>query len=140
VDLLRERQKLTISLVAEIDDQVCGHIAFSEVSLLPGLPIYGLGLGLGPVAVRPENQRQGIGSALIIQGIKDAEKKGYEFIVVLGDPAYYHRFGFQTAIKFGLENEYGVEHEFMVLEIPPGALTGVSGLVRYAEEFAEVGC
>jgi putative acetyltransferase len=92
----------------------------------------GTGLGLAPVAVKPAHRRKGIAAALIREGL--GQCSGY--VVVLGDPAYYRRFGFRLARDFGLENEYGADEEFMVLEAGPGALRGLTGLVKYREEFS----
>jgi putative acetyltransferase len=122
---LRKGGQGTLSLVATIDDEVVGHVLFSPVT--PGN-----GLGLAPVAVMPAHQRRGIAAVLIGEGLKRCS--GY--VVVLGDPAYYQRFGFRRARDFGLENEYGADEEFMVLEVQAGALRGIRGLVRYRKEFS----
>lgn len=136
VDALRENGALTLSLVAEVDEKVVGHIAFSPVT------VYGraqpAGYGLGPVAVDPDYQGQGIGTALIKAGIEKIGEKGAAFIVLLGHTSYYPRFGFTPASGFGLDNEYGVDDAFMALELVPGALDDVSGLIQYRPEFAEV--
>lgn len=139
VDLLRQAGKATISFVAYEHRTVVGHILFSPVSLEPEIPRM-RGLGLGPVAVLPEYQRRGIGSNLICLGLAASKKYGFDFVVVLGNPGYYHRFGFQTASRYGLCNEYGVQEEFMTIELHPGALNGVRSLVRYAPEFRETEC
>jgi putative acetyltransferase len=97
-------------------------------------------VGLAPVAVLPEFQRQGIGSQLIRDGLERCKQAGYDAVVVLGDPAYYFRFGFTRAADSGLHNEYGVHDEFMVVALHEGALRGASGMVKYLPEFAEVGC
>jgi putative acetyltransferase len=93
-----------------------------------------------PVAVLPERQRQGIGSKLIREGLKQCKQAGYDAVVLLGYPAYYSRFGFSRAADAGLQNEYGVHDEFMVLALRDGALNGVSGLVKYLPEFGEAEC
>jgi len=90
--------------------------------------------------VPPEFQRQGIGSKLIREGLERCRQAGYDAVVVLGDPAYYSRFGFVRAADFGLQNEYGVHDEFMVLPLRRGALDGVSGMVKYLPEFSEAKC
>jgi putative acetyltransferase len=136
VDLLRARNKSLVSLVAVIRAEVVGHILFSAVTIggaTPGVR----SIGLAPVAVLPGSQRKGIGSILIRDGLARCKNAGYGLVVVLGDPAYYGRFGFRAADTFGLENEYGVRDEFMVLELTKGAIEEVSGLVRYAPEFKE---
>ena len=90
--------------------------------------------------VPPEFQRQGIGSKLIRDGLERCRQAGYDAVVVLGDPAYYSRFGFVRAADFGLQNEYGVADEFMVLPLHETALEGVSGMVKYLPEFREAEC
>ena len=139
VQLITVRQKALISLVALNEDRVAGHILFSRVTIADS-PVTFVGVGLGPVAVLPECQRRGIGSKLILEGLEKCRHAGYDAVVVLGDPAYYSRFGFSRAADIGLENEYGVHDEFMVLPLHDGALEGVGGLVKYLSEFRETGC
>jgi putative acetyltransferase len=135
VDALRKNGNASVSLVAILDGGIVGHVLFSPVSVEPNTTS-ARGAGLAPVAVRPEHQRKGIGGALIEKGIDDCRHAAFDFIVVLGAPEYYHRFGFQRALSAGLANEYGVDEEFMVLELQPGSLSGLRGLVRYGPEFA----
>lgn len=90
---LRSAGVLSISLVAEREGIVIGHIAFSPVSISNSAPHW---YGLGPLAVRPENQRQGVGCALVRAGIDKLLHLRASGCVVLGDPAYYGRFGFQA--------------------------------------------
>ncbi|MBU1276193.1 MAG: N-acetyltransferase [Proteobacteria bacterium] len=90
---LRAADALTISLVAEIGGRVVGHVAFSPVSISDGSPDW---YGLGPVSVLPELHRQGIGSALIREGLARLEKTGAQGCALVGDPAYYPRFGFKN--------------------------------------------
>ena len=137
VDRLRERGHLLVSLVAECEGSIIGHVAFSPVTLEPPRP-GAAGVGLAPVAVVPSRQRQGIGSELINAGIAACREAGYAFVVVLGDPPYYPRFGFQKASSLGLGNEYGVDDPFMAMELKPGCLSGSTGLVRYGPEFADL--
>jgi putative acetyltransferase len=139
VDLLRDRNKHLISLVAVNGDDISGHILFSAVTIADA-PSNPRAIGLAPVAVLPQSQRRGIGSALIREGLDRCRHSHYGLAFVLGDPAYYGRFGFRAASLFGLENEYGVNEEFMVLELERGTLTSAKGMVRYAPEFNEVGC
>jgi putative acetyltransferase len=135
VDELRKGGNLWISLVAEFDGQVVGHIAFSPVTV-GGMPTDKKGLGLAPVAVLPSHQRRGIGSALIVEGLNFCREQGYGFVVLLGHPEYYPRFGFRRASDFGLANEYGADEAFMVLEILLHSLP-TGGLVRYGPEFGQ---
>lgn len=91
VDELREQGTLTLSLVAEFEGSVIGHIAFSPI-LVSNKDVQWH--GVGPVAVLPEFQNKGIGSSLIREGLSRMKSLGSHGIVVLGDPAYYTRFGF----------------------------------------------
>ena len=135
VELLRKRGKAVTSLVALEGATVVGHVLFSPVSIEGSDGRRGL--GLAPVGVLPQFQRGGTGSALIREGLRRCRGGDYDIVVLVGAPAYYARFGFQAAKKFGLDNEYGVDDEFMVLELRAGSLQGIRGLVRYAPEFAE---
>jgi putative acetyltransferase len=137
VDALRDAGRLTVSLVAEHEGTIVGHIAFSPVTV-GDVPLGGSALGLAPMTVSPEWQRHGVGSALVREGLAECRRHGVDFVVVLGEPAYYKRFGFVRARDHGLDNEYGVVEEFMVLELRPGTLPSTGGRVRYAAEFALV--
>ena len=96
-------------------------------------------LGLGPVAVIPAWQRQGIGKALAINSQPTGGPTPAYKIKLLGDSAYYTQFGFSRAADFGLGNEYQVSDEFMVIELSPGTLENFTGMVTYAPEFKEIG-
>ena len=137
VDALRAQADPFFSLVAELDGEPVGHIAFSPVELdaVRSLKL----VGLGPMAVLPERQRQGIGSALVHAGCAQCREAGAVAVVVLGHPQFYPRFGFVPARRFGIDCEYEVPDEaFMLLELVPGALSGRSGRVRYHPAFASV--
>ena len=131
VDALRGAGKAVISLVAADGEVVLGHILFSPVTTNP--PSDAKGIGLAPVAVRPDAQAQGIGSSLIRKGLSICKELGYHFCVVLGSPDYYRRFGFERASLSGIRNQYGVDHEFMLIRFSE---RGGIGLVQYAPEFA----
>ena len=139
VDLCRARGKVSLSLVAVQDGSIAGHILFTNVVLEPANASL-RGLGLGPIAVLPEYQRTGIGSHLMHAGVELCRERGYDFIVLLGDPRYYSHFGFTPARGFGLSSDYGDGDEFQVLELRPGALAGASGKVKYIPEFKEMDC
>lgn len=142
VELLHAAGAASISLVATIppDGRVVGHVLFSPVELLDGR---GGGppamAGLAPVAVLPEHQGQGLGSRLIRDGLEACREAGYAAAVVLGEPGYYSRFGFERASAAALGNEYGVDDYFMVAELADGALGRAGGTVRYRSEFDELG-
>ncbi len=140
VDLLRKAHKTPVSWVALFDRRIVGHILFSEVMILPAPTAMIRALGLGPIGVLPAYQNQSIGSQLINHGLHDCQQKGYDFVVVLGDPHFYTQFGFSGAKAYQLENEYGADEAFMVLELREGALDGIQGLVKYQPEFNSVGC
>ena len=132
VDGLRRSGALTLSAVAVVDSRVVGHVAFSPVTI--GGPH--LALALAPVAVAPDCQRQGIGSALIRWGLEECRRLEHGVVIVVGEPAYYPRFGFTPASQFGMQCPFQVAPEaFMVLELSPGAASVCRGMVRYRPEF-----
>ena len=135
IDALRRRHASVISLVADDGGLVVGHILFSPVTL-DGTDARML--GLAPMAVWPERQRHGIGSELVRAGLAASRERGAAAVVVVGHPAFYPRFGFVPASRFGLRCEYDVPDDvFMVLELIPGALR-TGGLVRYHPAFADL--
>jgi putative acetyltransferase len=136
VELLRAGDHLVISLVAEVGGEIVGHIAFSPIEM-DELDLAGIGIGLAPLAIHPDSQRQGIGGRLIREGLAACERAEYGFVVLLGHPAYYQRFGFTRAGARGLGNEYGADEAFMVRELRPGSIPAKGGVVRYGPEFAE---
>ncbi len=137
VDRLRDGEKAIVSLVAEMDTQLVGHIMFSPVSVV-GHSTNQRGLGLAPVAVLPDNQGRGLGAALVQTGLISSRDEGYGFVAVLGEPAYYGRFGFRRASKLGISNEYEADEAFMVIEFEANALPPSGTLIKYAPEFAEL--
>jgi putative acetyltransferase len=133
VDALRAAGKATISLVAEHEGRVVGHVLFSPVTLARAPSAS----GLAPLAVVPPLQRRGIGDALVRAGLDRCRSAHRAFVVVLGDPDYYRRFGFVSAERYGLTCEYETPPgAFQAIELVPRVLTGHAGLVRYAAEFA----
>ncbi len=100
VDVLRSQVRPVVSLVAEDGGEIVGHIMFSPVSLSghPKLKI----MGLAPMAVTPEHQRKGIGSALVRAGLEQCQQLGFGAVVVLGHPEYYPRFGFVLSAPLGM--------------------------------------
>jgi putative acetyltransferase len=134
VDALRGTPD-SISLVATLDDRVIGHILFTPVTIEP--PAAARIAGLAPMSVRQKYQRMGVGGQLVRAGLDECLRRGYRAVVLVGHPEYYPRFGFVPAQTKGLTCEFPVPPEvFMVLELDPGALAGVRGLVRYRPEFA----
>lgn len=134
VDALREQAQPVISLLAEDGGEIVGHILFSPV-MLAGHPELDI-MGLAPMAVSPERQRQGIGSALVRAGLDECRNLGSGAVVVLGHSEYYPRFGFKPASTFGIACEYDVPAEvFMAMELRPGYLEGASGTIEYHAAF-----
>jgi putative acetyltransferase len=146
VDVLRVEASPLVSLVAEIDGSICGHILFSPITLQQEVAgsqgashSRSQPLGLAPMAVSPSHQRKGIGSALVRAGLAACRQLECEAVVVLGHPQFYPRFGFRPASHFGLRSEYDVPDEvFMAMELTPGSLAGKHGIVRYHPAFARV--
>ena len=138
VEKLRSVADPQISLVAELDGQVVGHIFFSPVTIEDENLSF-VAFGLAPMAVLPELQNRGIGSQLVRVGLDTARKSGHTIVVVLGHPDYYPRFGFEVASRKGLCCEFPAPDEaFMVIELEPGALRGRSGIVKYLPAFSAV--
>jgi putative acetyltransferase len=136
VDALRRQATPIVSLVAEDDANVIGHILFSPVTLAnePELTL----MGLAPMAVVPSRQRQGVGLSLVREGLERCRQLNAAAVVVLGHPEYYPRFGFLPAARLSLRSEYDVPEEvFMVRELRDGALRGISGTIRYHPVFGD---
>jgi len=133
VDRLRSDGLVLASLVACDGGEVVGHILFSELPIgTAGRRLRGA--ALAPMAVRPDLQRQGIGSALVRQGLEACRARTVEAVVVLGHPAYYPRFGFSAETARHLDAPFSGP-AFMALELKPGVLDGVSGAVTYPPAF-----
>ena len=139
VELLRDRNKAPVALIAVSDNKIVGHVMFSPVTITLAPKAF-RAVGLAPLSVLPEFQRQGIGSTLAREGLKKCATAGFEMAVVLGSSYYYPRFGFSRASLHGLGNEYDADEHFMAMELKSGALDKVSGTVRYSPEFKECGC
>ena len=132
VDRLRVDGDIVLALVAEQMGNVTGYVAFPRLSLDLGsrtVPV----IGLAPVGVMPDRQRQGIGSALTRQGIARLKDRGERLLFVLGDPAYYGRFGFKVMDRF--VSRYAGPY-FQTLMLAPDAPT--AGKVSYPQAFADL--
>ena len=138
VEAIRRSGASVISMVATMGARVVGHVLFSPVTIdAPGVPI--AAMGLAPLAVLPDVQRGGIGTMLVTLGLDEARRRRVKVIIVLGEPAYYQRFGFRPAREFGMRLEYPEAGDaFMVRELANGVLAGRAGLARYLPEFADV--
>jgi putative acetyltransferase len=138
VEALRQAHAITMSLVAEVDGRIVGHILFSPVDIDRDNG-QDIAVGLGPMAVLPDVQRRGIGKALLGTGLEKIRDAGHGAIVVVGHPSYYPRFGFKSASEFGLRWEVaGHENAFFAIELRPGFLGVRPGVVRYRPEFMQV--
>ena len=134
VDALRSNGAALLSLVAVVDDAVVGHILYSP-AFIGGVE----GAGLAPMAVLPGHQRRGIGSRLVEAGNARLKERGCPFIIVLGHPSFYPRFGFRPARAIGVTCEWDVPDDvFMIAVLDEHRMRGVSGLARYREEFSTI--
>lgn len=129
---LRRRGELTVSVVAVADAAIVGHVAFSPLDVDGGI-------GLARVAVLETHRRHGVAAQLITAGLDRCRQLGFRFCVVLGEPAYYARFGFVAAPRHGLRDQYGGGDAFQVLALVPGGIPDGRGLVRYASAFESLG-
>ena len=133
VDALRDGGYARVSVVAEKDTQVAGHVLFSNLPILTHSgPIPAL--SLAPIAVLPELQNQGIGSALLRRGLEICRDEGHRIVVVVGHPRFYQRAGFSPELARRIESPYAGD-AFMALELIAGALDGLRGKVQYPPPF-----
>ena len=122
-------------MVAVAGSKVVGHILFSPAELVTEKAIV-VGMGLAPMAVHPDHQNQGIGSQLVRSGILRLNPGHWPYVIVLGHPGYYPRFGFEPASRHGLRCQWEVPDEaFMVRVLDADKLKGLEGLVCYRPEF-----
>ena len=136
---LRQEARPSVSLVAEAAGQVIGHVFFSPVTIEHARVDLPAG-ALAPVGVLPDAQGRGAGAALIRAGIEASRRLGWRLLFVLGNPAYYGRFGFTLAAPHGLHYEsHAFDAAFQVEELVPDASAGARGWVRYHPAFAELG-
>jgi len=133
VDALRANGGTQLSLVAVDDGRVVGHIVYSPLRIS-----HVEGSALGPMAVDPEVQRQGIGTKLVEAGNDRLRRDGGAFVVVVGHPGFYPRFGFRPARPLGITCEWeGPEDVFMILVLNETKMSGATGRAAYRPEFSE---
>jgi len=126
-----------LSLVAEHDGVIVGHILLTKITIQNEDESFD-SLALAPVSVLPLYQRKGVGGKLIREAHQRAKSLGFRSIVLLGHQDYYPRFGYEPASKYGIKLPFDVpEENCMVVELTPGGLNGVKGVVKYANEFFE---
>lgn len=136
VDKLREACPDALSLVAEDKGHVVGHILFTPTVIDNNRqPIRGM--GLAPMAVLPESQKQGIGSQMVRKGLEILRERVCPFVIVLGHPEYYPRFGFDVASKHNIRSQWdGIPDEaFMIIICDHNAMKTARGVARYRDEF-----
>jgi putative acetyltransferase len=139
VEKVRDSGAVKLSMVALHEGAIVGHVMFSPVQVGEG-PAAVDGLGLAPVGVLPHRQKQGIGSQLITDALRTLEAARWPFVVVLGDPAFYRRFGFRPAREFGVHCKWNVPPDtFMLLSFDQDRIAKISGLARYRGEFDSFG-
>jgi putative acetyltransferase len=137
VDALRTGGHVRVSLVAEENGRVVGHILFSELPIATQVGTVEA-LALAPLAVAPSRQRRGIGSVLTREGLRASRSAGHRIVVVLGHPEFYPRFGFSARLAERLKSPFSGP-AFMAAELVPGALEGVEGAVIYPPPFGAFG-
>ena len=126
-----------VSWVAEVDGRVVGHALLTPVTIdSPGGVVLATGWGLAPVAVVTSHQRRGVGTALLRGVLEHARSLEPRFVIVLGHPEYYRRFGFQSAGLLGLTCDFGEGDPFMILRFDGATLP--AGHARYAEAFYDL--
>jgi putative acetyltransferase len=139
IQALRAAKALTLSLVAEADGRVIGHIAFSPMTISDGTPDW---FGLGPVSVLPEYQRQGIGKALIREGLSRLKDMNAQGCCLVGHPQYYRKFGFENVA--GLVHEGVPQEVFFALSFdgytPQGAVSFHEGFKTDGQQVAAADC
>lgn len=125
-----------LDLVAEVDGQILGHIVYTRSWVIdPQGRRHDL-LSFGPLCVLPAYQRQGIGSALVRESIRRSRPLGYPGIAIYGHPAYYPRFGFENAARYGITTPKGENYDaFMVLPLGMGSLSGIRGKLYETDAF-----
>jgi putative acetyltransferase len=134
VDALREGGYVRASLLAEQVGKVVGHVLFSDLPIITETGTVP-SLALAPMAVMPDYQRQGIGSALVRRGLEVCKEQGHRIVVVLGHAQFYPRFGFSSKLASALSSPFGGGDSWMALELVPEALAGVTGQVQYPPPF-----
>jgi putative acetyltransferase len=130
VTALRSGGYVRLELVAEQAGEVVGHILFSDLTIRTDQGIVPA-LALAPMAVRPAWQNQGIGSALVRQGLELCRQQGHRIVIVLGHPQFYPRFGFSAPLAQPLTSPFSGKEAWMAVALVPGALDGVAGWVQY---------
>ena len=133
---LSDRYISELSIVAELDNRIVAHIMFSYINLV-ALETTQV-LALAPVAVLPEYQNQGIGSLLVKTGLKIAEEIQIPMVIVLGEPKFYHRFGFKPAVNYGIQSPFDVPDKYFMVKFLSKNCLGKTGKIIYPDTFKDV--
>lgn len=133
IDELRTAGKVLLSLVAEEEGDIIGHILFSRIQVQRPEGFLAV-VALSPMCVSSVHQRKGVGGALIQQGLRILRQKGENAVFVVGHKSYYPKFGFSADLATQFQCEYSGDH-FFALELQPGWIAGKSGTVVYPEAF-----
>lgn len=138
VDALGDGGRVTVSLLSVSQEVVIGHTLFSPVTVAMtdgGIEV----LSLAPMAVLPEYQGTGVGTALVEAGIRACRETAYKTVVVLGHPWFYRRFGFSSLLAKSLKSPFGEGEAWMALELVPGSLQAIAGAAVYPPPFGSFG-
>ncbi|MEL7564240.1 MAG: N-acetyltransferase [Dehalobacterium sp.] len=126
-----------LALVAEKNGELIGHIMLTKTYIANDDSKF-VTLLLAPISVALEFRNQGVGSSLIKESFKLAKEMGYTSVVLVGDPAYYHRFGLKASVSFGIRNKNDIPDEYvMACELVSDALSGISGTIDFYEKSTE---
>ncbi len=127
-----------LSLIAEKDNRIIGHILFYPIKINEDNLKHD-SLALAPMSVHPDYQNKGVGSKLVQEGLKRAQKLGYKSVIVLGHPDYYPRFGFKPASNWNIRAPFEVPNKaFLALELKKDGLKDITGTVEYPKEYIDV--
>lgn len=127
-----------LSLVATAEDEIVGHIMMTEGNIKDGFFEYKT-LTLAPLSVDPRFQERGVGTTLVKEALDKGKSMGYNSVIVLGEPEFYNRFGFDYAAHFGIYSPFDVPQEYyLVKELVENGLTGKTGIVQYADPFYNI--
>ena len=138
VDTLRAECPESLSLVAVKDDEVVGHILFTTATLTSPSGTPETGMGLAPMSVSPGLQKQGVGSRLIRDGLDRLRAQGTPFVIVLGHPDYYPKFGFERAVDHGVQSDFpDLAPEHFMIQWLDGRTSSPGGVARYHSAFYE---
>src|SRR5688572_186783 len=133
VDRLRAGGKAPVSLVAEDGGEFVGHVVFSPVTFDPPVPV--TGFALAPMAVLADHWRHGVGRRLVQNGLAECHARGAGLVLVVGEPDYYERSGFEPPSRHGLRDEFGAEGALQVFLLDAGAHPPPGTVVKYVPEF-----